>query len=338
MKKVSDFGDLGGDNDADILQLAFDYAKQYKTPLQLDYVGTLNLTKPVNYVTDSLDVFSPGLSLVGCGADKTIINNLHGQESINIGTTAQYKFQRHGVIEGLTFSGPGTGIKIKSSFNYQLNGLQFSDHTEYGIYLPTSFGDSDACNMISINDVRIDNAAKWGIYCEVAPGVNELSFLKLSNVFINNCGSKSGEVGGGMYWRGQNLRLDSVAFVLCKNRGLYIEGGAGLGSDIYGSNVTFENNEAKHIQCYGGKNFVFDNLQMYSSDQYKVAYGVWCHAGSSVIQNFLVRSAKVRATAANNPYVAFFAVGSNASNLRAQNIAWDNFGYNGQVQMQGFTA
>lgn len=336
MKSVTEFGDIGQGNDSAVFQLALDYAKQYRESLTMP-AGQVVLDYPLSYVTDSTDTFHPGLALVGEGADKTVLTVTHNQPMITLGTTAPNKFHRHGVLEGFTVKGGGTAAKIASGFHYELNDLQLDDQLEYGIWLPTILGDPDASNNISLEHVRIDNAAKWGIFGQVAAGVNELSFLSMRHVFLQNCGTAAGEVGGGMYWRGQMLKMDQVAFVLCKNRGLYIEGGAGLGSDIYGANVTFENNTGKHIQCYGVQGMVFDNLQMYSNDTYKTQYGFWVNAASSVAANILVRSGKVRATAGNNPHIAFCATGVNLSNAKAQNISWDNFGYTGQTQRVGFT-
>jgi hypothetical protein len=337
MKLVTDFGDLGQGNDAAVFQLALDHARLNKESLRAP-PGVFTLDTPLNYITDSTDTFYPGLAFEGEGADKTILIATHNQPVFNLGTTAPNKFHRHGVLEGFTVKGGGTAAKLAAGFHYQLNGLQLDDQLEYGLWLPTTLGDADASNNLSLEHVRIDNAAKWGIFGQVSTGVNELSFLSLRHVFLQACGTAAGEVGGGMYWRGQMLSMEQVAFVLCENRGLYIEGGAGLGSDVYGSNVTFENNTGKHIQCYGVQGMVFDNLQMYSNDTYKTQYSMWVNAGSSVAANILVRSGKVRATAGNNPHIAFCGTGANLSNAKAQNISWDNYGHAGQTKMVGFTA
>lgn len=336
MKKISDFGTLGASNDAAIFQQAFDYAKQYNFALECDYAGDLHMAAPITYITDSPNVFTPGLILVGQGADKTNIINEHGGFDFICASANPYKFQRHGEIEGFTFKGAGFGPKLASCFNYQLSGLQIQDKTEHGLYLPTILGDADASNNVSLDQVRIENCGKWGIYCEVSEGKNELSFLTFRNVVIQGCGNLQTNVGGGMYWRGQQFSMDQVAFVLNNNRGLYIEGGAGLGSDVTGRNVTFENNTGIHLQCYGIKDMVFDALQMYSNDTYKTTYGMKVSAETSVAANILVRSGVVRATAGNNPHVAFCGTGDNLINAKAQNIYWDNFGYAGQTQRIGF--
>lgn len=336
MKSISDFGTLGTANDAPVFQLALDYAKTNNVALSVP-AGTFQMGAPLSYVTTSANVFTPGLILVGEGADKTTLVNNHGSNDILIGTNTAYKFQRHGIIEGMSFTGLGSGPKLSAAYNYQLNGLQITGKTNHGLYIPTLLGDADACNNISLDQVRIDNCGMWGIFCEVATGKNELSFLSLRHVFINQCGNLGTTVGGGMYWRGQQLSMNQVAFVLNNNRGLYIEGGAGVGSDIHGANVTFENNVGIHIQCYGIKDVTLDNLQMYSNDTYKTTYGFKIDANSTVATNVLVRSGTIRATTGNNPHIAFCATGANFSNCKAQNITWDNYDHTGQTRMVGFT-
>lgn len=337
MKSISDFGTLGTANDAPVFQAAFNYAMANNVGLTVP-AGSFQMGSPLMYVTTSANPFTPGLVLVGEGAEKSTFVNNHGSNDIIIGTNTSYKFQRHGTLEGLSFTGLGSGPKLQSAYNYQLNDLQITGKPNHGLYIPTLLGDADACNNISLDQVRIDNCGMWGIFGEVATGHNELSFLTLRNVFINQCGNLGTTVGGGMYWRGQQLSMNQVAFVLNNNRGLYIEGGAGVGSDIYGSNVTFENNVGIHIQCYGIKDVNFDNLQMYSNDTYKTTYGFKIDASTTIATNVLVRSGMVRATAGNNPNVAFCVTGTNFSNCKAQNITWDNYGYTGQTQRVGFTA
>lgn len=336
MKNISDFGTLGTVDDAPVFQAALNYAKINNESLIVP-AGVFQIGSSLQYITQSNDTFSPGLVLIGEGAEKSVIVNNHGGADIVIGTSTAYKFQRHGELSGLSFTGLGTGIKISSAYHYQLNGLQITGKTNHGIHIPTILGDGDACNNISMDQVRIDNCAMWGIFGEVATGKNELSFLTMRNVFIQNCGTLSSGVGGGMYWRGQQLSLDQVSFVLCSNRGLYIEGGAGVGSDICGRNVTFENNVGIHLQGYGIKNMVFDSIQMYSNDQYKTTYGIKLDAQSSIVENVLIRSGTVRATAGNNPNTAFLVFGNNFSNVKAQNVRWDNYDHPGQTRLVGFT-
>lgn len=337
MKSVADYGTLGTANDAPVFQAALDDARANKFGLTVPN-GTFNLGAPLNYITTDTNQFTPGITLVGEGAEKTILNNTHGGIDLVIGTNAASKFQRHGLIEGITFAGLGTGPKLTNVYHQQLHGLHIRDKTNHGLYIPTLLGDPDACNMVSLDQVNISNCKKWGIFGEVAAGRNELSFLSLRNVFIQDCGEVASGLGGGMYWRGQQLGMDEVAFVRNANRGLYIEGGAGLGSDVSGRNVTFENNLSIHLQCYGIKGMVFDALQLYSNDQYKTSYGIRVDAQSSVATNILVRSGTVRATPGNTPHTAFLAFGANQSNCKAQNITWDNYDHPGQTRLNGFTA
>jgi hypothetical protein len=336
MKSISDFGALGTSDDSPVFQIALDAAKADNHALSVP-PGTFQLGSQLNYVTSSTNPLTPGLILVGEGAEKTVLNSTHTGPTLNIGTNTPYKFQRHGIIEGMSFTGPGTGIKLSSAYHYQLNGLQIAGKTLYGIHIPTLIGDGDACNNITIDQVDIVGCKRWGLFGEVVSGANELSFLNMRNTRIESCGTVEGAIGGGMYWRGQQLGMSQVGFVTNNNRGLYIEGGAGLGSDVYGTGVSFENNLDIHLQCYGIKGMVFDALQMYSNDNYKTKYGIRIDAQSSVATNVDIRSGTVRATAGNNPHTAFLAFGANFSNCKARNITWDNYDHQGQTRLVGFT-
>jgi hypothetical protein len=250
-----------------------------------------------------------------------------------------------GHIAGMSIMGAGLSntqaVRSHANFSFGLYEVMIQDCAiGWNIVNQGTPGDNDACNHIVLENSRILNCAQWGIKTDVRTGNNETSFISIRNSTIESCGTTTGAIGGGMYWRGQMLQFDNSAFVLCKNRGLYIEGGAGLGSGILANSLTFENNTGKHIQCYGITGMEFNNLQLYSNDINIAQYGIWLNAQSYTGQ-VRVNSAKVRASAGNNPYVAFCATGANLASgtivVDSKQVRWDNFGYAGQTQYSGFT-
>lgn len=254
---------------------------------------------------------------------------------------AAANFQLGGKIEGCTISGGAKAVNSQAQFSFELNDVVIDGAgIGWNIVNQGTPGDNDACNHIILNNSRIINCSQWGIKTDVRTGNNETSFISVRDSTIENCGTLAGAMGGGMYWRGQVLQFDNSAFVLNNNRGLYIEGGAGLGSNILANSLCFENNRGIHLQCYGLTGMEFHQLQMYSNNANIAQYGMWLNA-QSYIGQVRVHSAKIRATAANNPYTAFMAFGANiaAGTIMAdgKQVRWDNWGYPGQTQYSGFT-
>jgi len=201
--------------------------------------------------------------------------------------------------------------------------------------MPTP-GDSNACNHLIFENSRIENCAAWGFQTLVGTGNNETSFLSFRNTTIEGCGTAAGELGGGMYWRGQMLQFDNCAFVYNQNRGLYVEGGAGVGSNILGNNLCFENNGGKNMQCYGVLGVEFNQLQMYNGDFNPSSAGIWLHAQNTTIANVRVNSAKIRVSPNQTPFVAFQAMGDyitpNTLVVDDKQVRWDIWGASGQTK------
>jgi len=346
MIDAKSFGAVGDGitDDTAALQGAINEAFNKKTVLYIpggDYL-TGSLIMPFN----SNATYSQGNYINGDGMFNTrLIAKDAGTIVFKSVQPAPLKFQMGGHIAGMSILGGGlsntVGIQVQAMYSIRYQDLFIQDCT-VGIKIINQGnpGDYDACNHLTIENSRIFNCSQWGIKTDVRTGNNETSFISIRDTTIESCGSASGEIGGGMYWRGQMLQFDNSAFVLCQNRGLYIEGGAGLGSNILANNLTFENNVGKHVQCYGITNMDFHNLQMYSNDQYKTQYGIYLNA-QSYIANVKVHSAKIRATPGNNPNIAFLATGGNlgAGTIVADSkqIRWDVYGSTGQTKYSGFT-
>lgn len=348
MLDIKDFGAVGDGihDDTDALQDAVNAAYTDNEYLYIS-PGNYAVENDTIMPFDSSNAFNRGNYIYGAGMLRSnIIAQAPNIAIFKYTQPALNKFMMGGMISGLSLSGNGqagcTGISAQALFSHQFQGL-YIDGFKYGVELVNKAnpGDSDASNHIALDNSRIVNCSQWGFYSNLRSGNNENSFLSFRNSTIEGCGTTAGAVGGGMYWRGQMMQFDNSAFVLNKNRGLYIEGGAGLGSNVLCNNLTFENNIGIHVQCYGITGMEFNNLQMYSNDMFKAQYGLYFNGGTSLVSNVRVNSAKIRATAGNNPYIAFVATGANAVNSTivadSKQIRWDNFGYAGQTQYLGFT-
>lgn len=332
----------GVSDDTLALQTAINLACENRTYLYIP-AGTYLISKTLNIPFSADNVYNPGIRIFGDGMLQTVIAASDPNIILfNIAQPAYYKFMLGGAIANMSLHGGAIGINAQAVYQFEFHDLEISG-CKQGIQFTNICpqGDGDASNHVIINNCLIQNCSNWGIFLNIIAGNNETSFISIRDTTIQSCGTGAGAIGGGMYWRGQMLQFDNSAFVTCNNRGLYIEGGAGLGSNVLANNLTFENNTGMHIQCYGITGMTFNNLQMYNNDQFICRYGMYLNGQNSLIANVRVNSAKIRATSGNNPYTAFIAAGANVSTtttvIDGNQIRWDNFGYSGQTKYVGFT-
>lgn len=341
MLNVKDFGAVGDGvtDDTAAIQACVDSAFLAKTGSFAP--GGDYLTGTINMPFDATQTMCRGNYIEGDGMGNTrFIAKDAGTIIFNTVQPAPLKFQMGGHIAGCTLVGNGLanslGVRSQANYSFGLYDVIMDGFAVgWGVVNQGNPGDYDACNHIVLENSRILNCTQWGIKLDLRTGNNETSFMGIRNSTIENCGTSAGAIGGGMYWRGQILQFDNSAFVLNKNRGLYIEGGAGLGSNILGNSLCFENNQGISIQCYGITGMEFNQLQMYNNDANKAQYGIYLSAQSYVGQ-VRVNSAKIRATAGNSPYTAFLATGANIDAgtlvIDTKQVRWDNFGYAGQTK------
>jgi hypothetical protein len=345
---VKDFGAVGDGttDDTAAIQAAIDAAqgKPVYAPS-----GTYKITSTVSMTSYGTNTFRQGCQLIGDGIGKTIFDNqVSSAPMFNLiaSGTAGSHFSMGAQLSGFnvirtTTETNQTAIKIITSYMVRLEQIHINGMTGKGIHIPTILGDNDGSNMVTLNQVRIENCSGWGIDAVGNLNRNELSFVQMNQVFIQACGTNDGlaiPTSGGMTWKGQILTMEQCGFTICENVAFYVVGQAGLGQTVDLQSTTFENNNKKGVLVTGVKMFRGRNIQFYNNDGYTATNGIEFDGASDVIANVDLNGVVVRATAGNNAYTAFKISGANAdlSNCSVQNVAWDNFDYAGQVRQSGF--
>jgi hypothetical protein len=295
-------------------------------------------------------VFAPGPSFIGDGMGRTVfINMASNGPMFDLDTPVDHARQFGGVLgvrmEGFTVkAGPGVrtvaAIRLRTCYMARLFQLHIDGQNGDGIRIPCINGDNDGSNMVSLEQVRIENCAGWGLDAAGEPGHNETSFLKLSQVFIQGCGTANPAAeppSGGMRWKGQILNLDQCAFTLNQNVALFIPGAAGLAQSADLRGTTFENNYRRHLLCTGISAFKARNIQFYSADRMPVSIACEFSGEKYTVRYVDIDGAVVRATAGNNRYTAFRFSGPNLEqrSCRIRNAVWENFDYPGQRRFDG---
>lgn len=311
--------------------------------------GTYMVDSQIDYQTTSTDVFTKGFAMIGEGVFSTFFDNRVAAGFLfDIDTSAANKFQLDLTISGFsikTTTSPATsgGIRVKSVYNLLMEKLHIKGLTGSGLVVLVASGDTDASNMPSLKHVRIEDCAGWGINYD-STGHNEASFTRWEHVFVQNCGTDSATYpaipSGGAKWKGQVLLTDSCAFVINKNVGWWIEGGAGLANAATMINTTVENNRKigwLTTGCIGVKTI---NLQVYSNELQAggtETNGVLIDGTNFVCSHMDFELSTVRATAEENPYTAFKVTGANADTqtIRVRKTYWKQFDFTGQVRFDG---
>ena len=345
---VLDFGaDSTGATDAtSAIQAALDAAEG--RPVYVP-AGTYAVQSTITLTSYGTSTFRQGCQLIGDGIGKTIFDNqVSSGPMLNLisSGTAGNHFSMGAQLSGFnvirtTAETDQIAIKIITSYMVRLEQIHINGMTGKGIHIPTILGDFDGSNMVTLNQVRIENCSGWGIDAVGDANRNELSFVQMNQVFIQACGTNDGlaiPTSGGMTWKGQIMTMEQCAFTICENVAFYVVGQAGLGQTVDLQSTTFENNNKKSVLVTGVKMFRGRNIQFYNNDGYTATNGIEFDASSFVISHVDLNGVVVRATSGNNAYTAFKISGANAdlSNCSVQNVAWDVFDYGGQVRQSGF--
>lgn len=294
--------------------------------------------------------FGPGPWILGSGIERTIfVNRASDGPMFDFDSDVDHARRFVGSLgvrlEGFSITGTRSsavatsGIRLRAAYQARLLQLRISHQGADGLSLKCTFGDNDASNMILLDQIRIEDCGGWGISAVADPGFNENSFVRMNQVFVQGCGSRSADsapVSGGMAYKGQILHMDQCAFTLNENVAMFIKGEPGLAQTIELSGTTFENNHHRHLLCTGVSGFKARNIQFYSNDIGQATMACEFSADKAPIRHVDIDGVVVRATASNR-ITAFKFSGTylDRDSCRVRNVVWDNFDYPGQTRFDG---
>lgn len=343
----------GGATETTGFQAAIDTMLDEGRPLKLPPIefttGPIDIT--VDQYLSYLALFGAGPNIQGAGSGHTVITSLTaGSPMFRIAADAdfasEFKAVLGGHIRGLTLrqnvANPAnvTGIELQSVFNFLIEDVHAVGLSGSGIHVEMLFGDNDGTNMLTVRRFRAEACDKWGIDCPGAPGVNEHSFLRLEQVFLNGCGltetySKNPQ-SGGMRWKGQMCTAQGFAALLCENVGLFIPGEAGAANSFVMETYDFEHCKVRDVLMTGCNGAVFFNGHLYHTQETHVAN--CCFEIDDAVtgfpnRNVFIDQSYVRVADENTPFkfVDYTKASSNArNNVRFTPPIWDLYDFSGQ--------
>jgi hypothetical protein len=339
----------GRTDDTQSLQAALDAALERGTPLFIP-AGRYRVTRPLmvrpRHFYPHAPFLGAGPRVTGAGAMLTeLIADFGAGALLDVGVDADFA-REYKAIDGATFTGfailgaggGASGIRLQGASRCRMTDLLFANLRGNGLQIVCEHGDNDASNMIRLERVRFDTIAGWGLDAMAGPGMNEISFLSLAQVFFHGCGRAGpGLQSGAMRWKGQVCSLDQCAFTENRNVALFVPGAAGLAQTLTIRDTAFENNEDRHLVCTGITGFRASGIQIYSNDAVRARSGLLFDASHHVVRGVDVNGAVVRATAGNGDFTAFAAQGGNLDvGNRVRNVVWENFDHPGQRRFDGF--
>lgn len=264
--------------------------------------GFYRLDNPLEVRIDDylsyVSTFGAGPRIYGDGQGVTIFDNRCNGPLFDFDTaadhTSEFKAILGLVLEGFTVrrtqtTTGGSAIRLRSTFMAVLRDIHVIAQSNNGIEIICVDGDLDGSNMVSLQQVRIDNCPGWGIDAKAETGHNEISFLSLQDVFVQGCGTTAvgTPTSGGMRWKGQMCRITGGALAVNRNVGLYVPGESGLPNCLDVIGTAFENNYGRHVLLTGCDSARFRSGHCYSGAAYPITEGI--HADSSVLPNRSVR-------------------------------------------------
>lgn len=339
-----------GQSDFDVGPALEQAMAQSRGPVEIP-AGRYVVTTPAHFTPTAWDGrFAAGPTLIGAGIGRTVLINRAGGPGmidIDAGVTPGTGFRAilGTRLEGFSIEGDGrrgadAAIRLRSCHEARLSQLHIRDQRADGIRIPCLLGDNDGSNMVTLDQVRIENCSGWGIDSSASPGHNENSFLSLRQVFVQNCGTRLTSrmpVSGGMRHKGQVLTIAQSAFTINANVGLFVPGEAGLGIGVTIEETAFENNHDRHILCTGIDGFRASQIQMFSNDANRVSAGCEFVGDDFLVRNVRLEGIVVRAAPANAPIRAFAFSGRNlvADTCSVEGVSWEQFDTPGQNRYVG---
>ncbi len=293
--------------------------------------------------------FGPGPWIIGDGIGRTMFDNRATNGAMfDVDSNVDHSARFSGVLgvrfEGFTIGSrvrgvPTSALRLRTAYMARLFQLHIIGQGGDGIRIPCTVGDNDGSNMISLEQVRIENCGGWGLDTAGDPGFNENSCIKMQQVFVQGCGTASANEippSGGMRHKGQILALDQCAFTINENVALYIPGQAGLAQTVDIAGTAFENNHKRHLLCTGVSGFKARNIQFYNNDGNSAQVACEFSGAQNTVRYVQIDGVSVRATAGNR-ITAFRFSGANLEpdSCRIRNVVWENFDYPGQTRFDG---
>lgn len=311
--------------------------------------GRYVMASRVRFVPRVVARFAPGPTIIGDGPDLTVFENRLTSGALfdfDSGATrsdfaAISNLQLSGFsVEGRATSGNASAIRMRSCFMTELSDLRVIGQRGDGIVIDCLLGDNDGSNMVRLERVRIENCAGWGLRAAAAPGANEISFLHMRHVAIQNCGTPGSVIAptsGGMRYKGQILTMEQCGFTINQNAALYIPGEAGLCINANIASTAFENNMGRQILCTGVSVFSARNIQFFNNDAYRAEVACEFRGDKFTVREVDIDGVTIRATPGNRPYTSFRFTGANLerASCNVRNVIWEHFGFPGQEKAAG---
>lgn len=239
------------------------------------------------------------------------------------------------------------GVSIRHAFNVLFDDFQALDLRSHGINVPHTEGDTDGCVGVILHRSKIWRCGTdggWGLNHNPSSGVNEFSYLEITgNSTFVECGQAvatpvawAAPTSGGIRWKGQAAKLETMSFVLCHNTAFFVPGGAGTPLMLTMDKVTTENcgrnDFTAAIYIEGIRGLIINDADHRNSDANKAYAFLRLDATSSGIIGVRVRDAQIQATSGNNPFEAYSATGSNLQDVSIRDTQWRAFDFAGQTR------
>jgi hypothetical protein len=312
--------------------------------------GIYRMNSALVYQAPDGPIFPLGFTLHGDGVAKTIFDSRVANGALfdfSTQNTNQFMFsvQLKGFTLGSYSQQPNSsGISARSVYMLRIEEVNIRDMTQDGIKIICTAADNDACNMPSLRQVRIEDCDGWGINFESPDPNHETSFTRFEQVFVQNCGTHSAgtypPTSGGTKWKGQILYVESCAWAINNNVGLFIEGGSSNSNAVTIIGTDWENNRGIQMLITGCQSCKGICNQVYTSTSNKNepnTYGVYVDGSMFPVEQIDWELTTVRAKEVDSPYTAFYVTGVHATRdkIRFRNTWWKQFDYPGQVRHDG---